>query len=74
MGCILTIDNLRKRHVIVLDWCYMCKESGESIDHLLLHCLAAREILNFIFSMFSILWVMPGGVMDLLSCWGEMPG
>jgi hypothetical protein len=71
LGRILTIDNLRKRHVIVIDWCYMCKGCGESIAHLLLHCLAAREIWSFIFSMFNILWVMPSGVMDLLSCWGH---
>jgi hypothetical protein len=24
---ILTLDNLRKRHVIVVDWCCMCKKS-----------------------------------------------
>jgi hypothetical protein len=24
---ILTIDNLRKRHVIVVDWCVMCKKN-----------------------------------------------
>ena len=35
LGHILTIDNLRKRHVIVIDWCYMCKVYGESIAHLL---------------------------------------
>jgi hypothetical protein len=69
MGRILTTGNLRKRHVIVFDWCCMCKESGESIS-LLLHCSAAKEVWNFIFSMFSILWVMACGVMDLLSCWG----
>jgi hypothetical protein len=69
LGPILTIDNLRKRHVIVIDWC-LCNVCGESIAHLLLHCLAAREIWSFIFSMFNILWVMPCGVMDLLSCWG----
>ena len=49
----------------------MCKGCGESIAHLLLHCLAAREVWSFIFSMFNILWVMPSGVMDLLSCWGH---
>lgn len=38
MGQILTIDNLRKQRVLVVDWCCMCKQSGESIDHLLLHC------------------------------------
>ena len=71
LGSILTIDNLRRQHVIVLDWCCMCKESGESISHLFLHCSAAREIWSFIFSIFGIQWIMPGEVLDLLSCWGD---
>ena len=29
LGKILTTDNLRKRRVMVLDWCYMCKKWGE---------------------------------------------
>lgn len=29
---ILTLDNLKKRRVIMTYWCCMCKESGESID------------------------------------------
>ena len=37
LGKILTTDNLRKRRIVVLDWCYMCKRCGESVDHLLLH-------------------------------------
>jgi hypothetical protein len=35
---ILTLDNLRKRNIIVVDWCGMCKKSEESINLLLLHC------------------------------------
>ena len=38
LGKILTIDNLRKRHFVVLEWCFICKRCGESVDHLLLHC------------------------------------
>jgi hypothetical protein len=34
LGKILTIDNLRKSHVIVVDWCCMCKRKGEVVDHL----------------------------------------
>ena len=69
LGRILTTDNLRRCHVIVLDWCCMCKKSGENISHLLMHCPVAREVWNFIFSIFGIQWVMPCGVLDLLSCW-----
>uniref|UniRef100_A0A2N9HX34 Reverse transcriptase domain-containing protein n=1 Tax=Fagus sylvatica TaxID=28930 RepID=A0A2N9HX34_FAGSY len=38
LGRIFTIDNLRKRHVIVIDWCYMCKGCGESIA--ISYCIA----------------------------------
>ena len=38
LGKFLTIDNLRKRKVRIIDWCYMCKCNSESVDHLLLHC------------------------------------
>lgn len=42
---IFTLDNLRKMNVIVVYWCFMCKLSGESIDHLLLH----NEVENYEF-------------------------
>jgi hypothetical protein len=71
LGRILTIDNLRRRHVMVLDWCCMCKENGESISHLLLHCPVARELWSFMCSIFGLRWVMPGGVLDLLYSWGD---
>ena len=38
LGKCLTIDNLQKRKVWILDWCYMCKCNCESVDHLFLHC------------------------------------
>lgn len=28
LGTILTIDNLRKHGIIILDWCYLCKKLG----------------------------------------------
>jgi hypothetical protein len=41
LGKILIMDNLRKRHIIVVDWFCMCKKSGETMDQLLLHCRIA---------------------------------
>ena len=74
LGKILTTDNLRKRRVTILDWCCMCKADGESVNHLLLHCPVARDLWNIIFSLFGISWVMPRGVVDLISCWNGCKG
>jgi hypothetical protein len=54
LGKILTQDNLRKRNVVVIEWCYMCKKSGESIEHLLLNCEVARDLWSYILNLFGI--------------------
>ena len=28
----------------MMNWCCICKKSGESIDHLMLHCEVARDV------------------------------
>jgi hypothetical protein len=43
LGKILTLDNLRKKNIIVTEWCCMCKHSGKSSNHLLLHCEVAIQ-------------------------------
>jgi hypothetical protein len=35
LGKILILDNFRKRQVIMVNQCFLCKLDGESIDHLL---------------------------------------
>ena len=44
LGKSLRIDNLRKRKVCVLDWCFMCKCNSEIVDHLFLNCLVAMDL------------------------------
>jgi hypothetical protein len=68
-GKILTLDNLRKRRIIVVDRCCMCKQSSKSVDHLLFHCKVAQDLWSGIFTRFNVTWVMPGRVLDLLACW-----
>jgi hypothetical protein len=38
LGKILTLDNLKERRILVVDGCCLCKKSGETVKHLLLHC------------------------------------
>lgn len=68
-GKILTLDNLRKRQVIVVNRCCLCKRDGESVDHLLIHCDIAQALWTAIFSRFGLSWVMPHRVVDLFACW-----
>jgi hypothetical protein len=69
LGKILTIDNLCRRMVVVIDWCFMCKKAGETVDHLLIHCDYARELWSLVFSLFGVSWVIPHIVLELLACW-----
>ena len=59
LGKCLTIDNLRKKKVWILDWCYMCKCNGESVDHLFLYCPVAMDMWAMVFGLFGVSWVMP---------------
>jgi hypothetical protein len=69
LGNILTLDNLRKRQIIVINRCCMCKKNEESVDHLLLHYEVACVLWNAIFGCFRLSWVMPRRVVDLFACW-----
>ena len=69
LGKWLTIDNLRKRKICILDWYYMCKCNSETIDHLFLHCLVAMELWDMVFGLLGVCWVMPMSVVELLACW-----
>jgi hypothetical protein len=33
LGKILTMDNLRKQHIVVIDWYCMCKKSGKMLTN-----------------------------------------
>ena len=69
LGKILTHDNLRKQNIVVVEWCYMYKKNGESVDHLLLHCKMVSALWHSIFRWFGLHWVMPGRVKDLYASW-----
>ena len=68
-GWILTCDNLMRRGFVMAGWCCMCKNSGESVNHLLLHCNVARELWNFVLCAYGVSWVFPETVSDFLAGW-----
>jgi hypothetical protein len=68
-GKILTLDNQRKRYVIVMDWCCMYKKSRETIDHFLFHCEVVRALWVLTYRLFGLEWVMPQRVVELLASW-----
>jgi hypothetical protein len=68
-GRILTCDNLRKRGFVLASWCCMCKGDDESVDHLFIHCWAARRLWSSVFRAVGIDWVFPNRVVDLLFGW-----
>ena len=57
-GWILTCDNLRRRGIVTIGCCCLCRCSGETLDHLLLHCSVVCEIWSFVFQLFGIDWVI----------------
>ena len=52
-----------------MDWCYMSKRSGESVNHLLLYCPIAFELWSMVWSLFGVIWVTPQSVTDLFASW-----
>ena len=65
------MDNHRVQGLCVVDWCSMCKQSGESADHLLLHCCFANDIWLMVIGMFGLVWVMP---QSALASWSVVQG
>jgi hypothetical protein len=59
LGKILTLDNLKKRHVIMINKCYMCKKTG----------------IPWIIFFFTAMWLLLCGVLFsvVLGCLGLCP-
>ncbi|KAG6730525.1 hypothetical protein I3842_01G084500 [Carya illinoinensis] len=60
--------------MIIADRCCMCRNRGESVDHLLVHCEVARGLWNEIFSSLELGWVMPETVVAILASWTDLKG
>ena len=68
-GGILTIDNLVKKNLPLVNWCSLCRCEEEIVDHLLIHCKYANTLWSEVLRLFGVQWVMPKNIVSLLSAW-----
>ena len=68
-GKVLTLDQLKRRGMILVNRCFMCEEDEENIDHLLIHCKRAQMLWNLLLSIFGISWVFSQSVLHTLLAW-----
>lgn len=58
MNSIPTVDNPVNQRLVLVNRCIMCKGISETVEHLLLHCIIARELWSFCIYSF---WGTLGG-------------
>ena len=51
---ILTIDNLVKRNLSLVNWCCLCRCNEEIVDHFLINCKFAHALCSEVFLMFVL--------------------
>ena len=51
---ILTIDNLVKKNLPLVNWCGLCRCDEEIVDYLLLHCSFAHALWSGVFLLFGV--------------------
>ncbi|XP_028127279.1 uncharacterized protein LOC114323799 [Camellia sinensis] len=69
LGRILTIDNLIRRGHILVNWCCLCGQVAESIDHLFIHCSVSSRLWMLVVAIFAMVWVQPGSLFVVLQSW-----
>lgn len=56
LGKVLTMDNIKKRNVILVNRCPMCFADVESADHLFLSCRFAHSLWMKVVGWFECAW------------------
>ena len=65
----LTLDQLKRRGITLVNRCFLCKEEEETIDHLLVHCSRAKMLWNLFLAIMDYNWVFPLTVRQTLFAW-----
>ena len=65
----LTLDQLKRRGIPLVNMCCLCEENEETIDHLLIHCSRAKILWDLLLAITGFHWVFPRSVRQLLLVW-----
>ena len=65
----LTLDQLKRRGIPIINRCFLCEEHEETIDHLLIHCSRAKSLWDLLLAITEANWVFPSTVRQLLLDW-----
>ena len=68
-GKVLTLDQLKRRGIPLVNRCFLCEEEEETIDHLLIHCSRAKMLWNLFLAIMDYNWVFPLTVRQSLLAW-----
>ena len=68
-GKVLTLDQLKRRGILLANWCFLGEHDEETIDHLLIHCSRAKMLWDLLLSIVDSNWVFPLTVRQSLLAW-----
>ena len=68
-GKALTLDQLKRRGIPLVNRCFLCEEKEETIDHLLIHCSKAKMLWDLLLAITDTNWVFPHTVRQYLLAW-----
>ena len=68
-GKVLTLDQLKRKGIPLVNRCSLCEENEETIDHLLIHCSRAKLLWDLLLAITNLHWVFPCTVRQLLLAW-----
>ena len=68
-GKVLTLDQLKRRGIPLVNKCFLCEDEEETIDHLLIHCSRAKMLWNLFWAIMDYNWVFHLMVCQFLLAW-----
>ena len=56
---VLTLDQLKRRGIPLVNMCFLCEDDEETIDHFLIHCSRAKMLWDLFLAIIDSKWVFP---------------